>query len=1419
MTAFAKMIDEIWRDFETDGVPASGAHKISKADMRAWGGVVESLLDGLPTDIADVITEDEMNAAVPGLIQAYNQANASTVRTDTRILLMVKSATTFATPVSPSSGDMYIVPTGATGAWSTHVGTVALYTAGAWTYWTPADGWSAFAKDAGLIYVYNGTSLAWVQAASSIVSVTASLVQVSALGKTTSAGGGKVKTWLTANNDVFAAGDNTNSQNGYSVGATDLPVKVQFNVTPGTITKIVQSATSTYILDNTGKVWSLGGNSSGQLGHGDTTSRQVATRIEYFVANSLAIADIFASGDAAGTADYVFFVTTGGAAYACGNNGNGQLGLGDTTQRTTPTLVTAVSSVARVTCAGNTSPHTLLITTAGALWTTGYNGAGQLGQGDTTQRTTFTVVSGFTNASKAAASGSSTASVGNSYVLKTDGTVWACGYNAYGQLGQGDTSTRNAFTQISSLSSITDIQAGPDYTSTVAALKSDGNMYVWGYNGSGACGTANTTNQTSPQAPSFSGQGTISQIAVCGQATAGQAVYARTSSGTMWAAGISTNGNLGVNSTSSTVTSFTQCVGLDGTVTDFCITGAGSNFGPAVLYSDGRIATAGDNSKGQLGLGTGTSNSAIFHQVTAITPRGVKGDTGSTGATGSAGATGSNGSNGTDPGIRWAYSSTTTMADPSAGNLRFNNATLASVTAIAISYSSGEAGNPSVANFVKAFDDSTNTAHRGYLICKKASAPQNYVIFDITGALTDNTTWAQLAVTVMDSAGSLSNTDVLSVQFHRTGDANSPAGSTGQFQYNNAGALAAGNLWQATNIVEQRNSTNPQLSYIYKTYTDASNYERLEIGATASLFQVNVANAGTGSSRSLALAGNSIRFFTGNNGALEPWNITNQGHVLAVTDNTYDFGASGANRARTGYFGTSVVTPRVTITGTAGPGGLSNNGGVLSVDNGSASMYLGAGGPILINSNVQTFIGSPTSAIFQHGAADAASPVAQTLGVQNVVAGTTNIAGANFTIRGSAGTGTGAGGSIIFQVAPAGSSGSAQNSFATALSIDSTLDLTSSVTYAANKHLFAMRNLSSTGASAFQAQSDTIGTTNCEFGFWNSGRTPYGALAAGTGYIYANSTAGFVVMSDNGPLIFTAGGSTEVARFKSSTLGLNFATTAPISWGAAGSGDAFLYRDAANTVAQRNSTNAQIFHVYATYTDASNYERVAIGYGASTSGGATRFGIATKAAGTGTMRDLVLENGTSLNGGVVTLTSSGITLGTTNLDGWKVSSSGHFLAAFDNTYDIGASGANRARSIYAGSGIYGNVLAIHNGASTNRVFFSSTGSGILKLGDQNDSAFDRLQFGGTTSSFPALKRSSTALQTKLADDTDFAQMAAAFFNAAKAYTVATLPTAAAGMIARVSDASAPAVGSTVSGGGAAHALVWYNNANWTVIGV
>lgn len=157
---------------------------------------------------------------------------------------------------------------------------------------------------------------------------------------------------------------------------------------------------------------------------------------------------------------------------------------------------------------------------------------------------------------------------------------------------------------------------------------------------------------------------------------------------------------------------------------------------------------------------------------------------------------GSTGAAGTDAGMRWNFATSTSMADPSAGNIRFNNATLASVTALAISYSNGESGTPSATAYVQAWDDSSTTAHRGYLVVKKASAAQNFVVFDITAALTDNTTWAQFTVSYVSGAGSFSAADTLSVQFVRTGDAG--AGSLSSMT--NHGVVIATGATSATSL-------------------------------------------------------------------------------------------------------------------------------------------------------------------------------------------------------------------------------------------------------------------------------------------------------------------------------------------------------------------------------------------------------------------------------------------------------------------------------------------------------------------------------------------------------------------------------------------------------------------------------------------
>jgi hypothetical protein len=123
----------------------------------------------------------------------------------------------------------------------------------------------------------------------------------------------------------------------------------------------------------------------------------------------------------------------------------------------------------------------------------------------------------------------------------------------------------------------------------------------------------------------------------------------------------------------------------------------------------------------------------------------------------------------------------------------------------------------------------------------------------------------------------------------------------------------------------------------------------------------------------------------------------------------------------------------------AGGGGdllAANNLSELTATAGTARTNLGLGtgnSPQFtgIQFSTDTFLTRGGAANLQLGAADAAAPVAQTLSVQSVVAGTTNTAGVNFTIDGSQGTGLGAGGSIIFRTAPFGSAGSTVNALGT----------------------------------------------------------------------------------------------------------------------------------------------------------------------------------------------------------------------------------------------------------------------------------------------------------------------------------------------------------------------------------------------------
>ena len=327
----------------------------------------------------------------------------------------------------------------------------------------------------------------------------------------------------------------------------------------------------------------------------------------------------------------------------------------------------------------------------------------------------------------------------------------------------------------------------------------------------------------------------------------------------------------------------------------------------------------------------------------------LAGELGATGATGSTGSTGATGANGTDPGIRWLFDSSTSMADPGSGDLCLNNATLASVTAIAVSDLSGETGNPDVSTFVLAWDDSTSTALRGTLIIKKASAPQNFAIYNITGASTDNVGWTELAVTHVQSSGSFSAADPLSVQFTRTGEAGSGSlsGMTANGIMYATGATAGTSTVAATDgqVLIGRTATTPALAALSGDIT-MTNAGVTAIGAT------KVTNA--------MLAG-SIDLTTKVTGTLPTGN-----------------GGTGITA-----LGTGVATALAVNVGTAGAPVV--NGGALGTPS-SGTLTSATGLPIStgvsgLGTGVATFLGTPS---YTNLAAAVTGSVLKTAGVETI---------------------------------------------------------------------------------------------------------------------------------------------------------------------------------------------------------------------------------------------------------------------------------------------------------------------------------------------------------------------------------------------------------------------------------------------------
>ncbi len=230
-------------------------------------------------------------------------------------------------------------------------------------------------------------------------------------------------------------------------------------------------------------------------------------------------------------ANHSLFITSDGSLWTMGENNYGQLGDGSFSNTNLPQRIVTggVTGIAG-------SGHSLFIKTNGSLWGMGWNYQGQLGDGNPVTSPPY----GIDLPEQILASGVTAVSAGgqHSLIIKTNGSLWAMGFNMWGELGDGTFATSAPFgvdlpEQIVA-SNVTAIAAGGNHS---LFLKSDGSLWAMGENNNGQLGDGTYNNTNLPEQ--------IVTSNVTAIAAGNEFSLFLKSDGSLWAMGYNAQGGLG----------------------------------------------------------------------------------------------------------------------------------------------------------------------------------------------------------------------------------------------------------------------------------------------------------------------------------------------------------------------------------------------------------------------------------------------------------------------------------------------------------------------------------------------------------------------------------------------------------------------------------------------------------------------------------------------------------------------------------------------------------------------------------------------------------------------------------------------------------------------------------------------------------
>ena len=400
-------------------------------------------------------------------------------------------------------------------------------------------------------------------------------IQVGALSTWTQVSGGQLNSLaIQSNGTLWAWGDNR-----YGALAQNNTATYSNPVQVGALSVWTQIAASPYYstaaIQSNGTLWAWGYNSYGQAGQGNTTNYSSPVQV-----GALTVWKQISCGY-----QCVMAIQSNGTLWSWGSNNQGQLGQGNISSYSSPVQVGALSTWTKVACG---YIQTLAIQSNGTLWAWGYNGFGTLGQGNTTNYSSPVQVGALSVWTQV------TSSYYSAAAIQSNGTLWSWGANSYGQLGLNTNINYSSPVQVGTTSNWS--QVAMQQYNIGAILQSSGTLYASGNNTFGSLGNNSTTGQSSPVTILSPSYGPWNKIVAAYDTT-----IAIQNNGTLWSCGYNIYGQLGLNTTTVSISTFVQ-VGSLSAWTQI----AGAKTQILALQSNGTLWGWGSNSYGQLGLNTST---------------------------------------------------------------------------------------------------------------------------------------------------------------------------------------------------------------------------------------------------------------------------------------------------------------------------------------------------------------------------------------------------------------------------------------------------------------------------------------------------------------------------------------------------------------------------------------------------------------------------------------------------------------------------------------------------------------------------------------------------------------------------------------------------------------------------------------------